>query len=148
VSGAIWDDAVRWASLVDGTQCPICLRGRPLGVLAERPHAWLTSGERVPVYGYVCVVARRHATEPYDLPAAERHGFWDDVCFAAERVARLLDPVKINYELHGNSLPHLHVHLFPRFRGDRFVGGPIDPRVEPVVLAADDLERLAAALAA
>jgi diadenosine tetraphosphate (Ap4A) HIT family hydrolase len=140
VSGAIWDDAVRWASLVDGTQCPICLRGRP--------HAWLTSGERVPVYGYVCVVARRHATEPYDLPAAERHGFWDDVCFAAERVARLLDPVKINYELHGNSLPHLHVHLFPRFRGDRFVGGPIDPRVEPVVQAADDLERLASALAA
>jgi diadenosine tetraphosphate (Ap4A) HIT family hydrolase len=33
---------------------------------------------------------------------------------------------KINYEIHGNTLPHLHVHLFPRFDGDPFEGLPID----------------------
>lgn len=37
-------------------------------------------------------------------------------------------PVKLNYEIHGNSLPHLHVHIFPRYRGDAFEGGPFSPR--------------------
>jgi hypothetical protein len=33
---------------------------------------------------------------------------------------------KMNYEIHGNTIPHLHMHLFPRFDGDPFEGGPID----------------------
>jgi diadenosine tetraphosphate (Ap4A) HIT family hydrolase len=33
---------------------------------------------------------------------------------------------KINYEIHGNTLPHLHVHLYPRFEGDPFEGRPIE----------------------
>jgi diadenosine tetraphosphate (Ap4A) HIT family hydrolase len=69
------------------------------------------------------------------------------VLFAAERVARLLQPVKLNYEIHGNSLPHLHAHVFPRFPSDRFVGGPIDGRSAPVSQSPHELERLRAALA-
>jgi diadenosine tetraphosphate (Ap4A) HIT family hydrolase len=34
----------------------------------------------------------------------------------------------LNYEIHGNSLPHLHMHFFPRYRGDQFEGQPIDPK--------------------
>jgi len=37
--------------------------------------------------------------------------------------------VKLNYEIHGNEIPHLHVHLFPRYRGDPFEGGPIDSKL-------------------
>jgi diadenosine tetraphosphate (Ap4A) HIT family hydrolase len=47
---------------------------------------------------------------------------------AAAAVADLHSPVKMNYEVHGNTLPHLHLHLFPRQRDDPYVGGPIDPR--------------------
>ncbi len=34
----------------------------------------------------------------------------------------------MNYEIHGNTAPHLHVHVFSRHIGDQFEGGPIDPR--------------------
>ncbi len=27
---------------------------------------------------------------------------------------------------HGNTLPHLHLHLYPRYRDDPFPGQPID----------------------
>jgi len=37
-----------------------------------------------------------------------------------------LHPKKLNYEIHGNTIPHLHMHLFPRFDGDPFEGRPID----------------------
>ena len=36
--------------------------------------------------------------------------------------------VKLNYEIHGNTIPHLHMHLFPRYVGDVFENRPIDPR--------------------
>jgi diadenosine tetraphosphate (Ap4A) HIT family hydrolase len=42
---------------------------------------------------------------------------------------RLSRAVKLNYEIHGNSLPHLHMHFFPRYRGDCFEGQPINPRL-------------------
>ena len=27
---------------------------------------------------------------------------------------------KMNYEVHGNTIPHLHMHFFPRYAGDPF----------------------------
>ena len=36
--------------------------------------------------------------------------------------------IKMNQEIHGNTIPHLHVHFFPRYVGDRFEDGPIDVR--------------------
>ncbi|HSP47461.1 MAG TPA: hypothetical protein VLN47_05225, partial [Clostridiaceae bacterium] len=33
-----------------------------------------------------------------------------------------------NSEVHGNTIPHLHVHLYPRFCDDPFPGQPIDYR--------------------
>jgi diadenosine tetraphosphate (Ap4A) HIT family hydrolase len=49
----------------------------------------------------------------------------------------------MNYEIHGNSIPHLHMHFFPRYRGDQFEGQPINPKlvVQPVY-AAGEFERL------
>ena len=32
--------------------------------------------------------------------------------------------VKMNYEVHGNTIPHLHMHFFPRYPGDPFEGAP------------------------
>jgi diadenosine tetraphosphate (Ap4A) HIT family hydrolase len=48
-----------------------------------------------------------------------------------QRVGRALQEitkaVKLNYEIHGNTVPHLHVHLYPRYRGDPFEGRSIEP---------------------
>jgi diadenosine tetraphosphate (Ap4A) HIT family hydrolase len=132
LGGAIWDDPDRWRTLLTEAGCPICSGGGPGGVLADRPATWITSEERVPTQGYLCVVAKRHVIEPWELSPFERDAFWADVVFAAERVARLVDAFKMNYEIHGNSIPHLHAHVYPRFRDDRFAGGPIDNRLEYV----------------
>jgi diadenosine tetraphosphate (Ap4A) HIT family hydrolase len=47
--------------------------------------------------------------------------------------------VKINYEMHGNTAPHLHMHLFPRYLDDPFAGVPTDyHRFEPPVYRDDE----------
>jgi diadenosine tetraphosphate (Ap4A) HIT family hydrolase len=39
----------------------------------------------------------------------------------AEAVASIVRPIKMNYEIHGNSPPHLHLLLFPRQIDDPYV---------------------------
>ena len=108
--------------------CPICRRGRPRDVVAVLRSAWVSAPSRAALPGYVAVVAKRHVVEPFELPAPSGFAFWRDVLLVAKALADLFSPVKMNYEIHGNTIPHLHVHLYPRFHADPFVGRPIDPR--------------------
>ena len=108
--------------------CPICRRGRPRDVVAVLRSAWVSAPSRAALPGYVAVVAKRHVVEPFELPASSGFAFWRDVLLVAKALADLFSPVKMNYEIHGNTIPHLHVHLYPRFHADPFVGRPIDSR--------------------
>ena len=53
--------------------------------------------------------------------------FMRDAQKVSRALSRVTGAVKMNYEIHGNSIPHLHLHFYPRHRGDRFEGRPIDP---------------------
>jgi diadenosine tetraphosphate (Ap4A) HIT family hydrolase len=63
-------------------------------------------------------VARTHATELHHLPDADRRGYFDELCRLAAAVEIEFRPRKLNYELLGNQVPHLHFHLFPRYESD------------------------------
>ena len=106
--------------------CPICKAGVPLHVIGELPALWITAPQPAPLPGYLCLVAKRHVREPFELPEDERAQFWTDIDNVAKAVSEQLRPSKINYEIHGNTLDHLHLHLYPRSQGDRFEGRPID----------------------
>jgi diadenosine tetraphosphate (Ap4A) HIT family hydrolase len=75
--------------------------------------------------GYVLLVLRRHVTELYDLPSAERATLMEEVSRVAQALARVFRPVKMNYELLGNLVPHIHWHLVPRLATDPALRGPI-----------------------
>lgn len=117
-----------WESLCNGEACPICLRGQPLGVMAELEATYLTSGPNSPTRGYCALVLKRHAVELHELGREEAHALMSDLQRVSQAVQAITGAAKMNYEIHGNTIPHLHVHVFPRYRGDRFEDGPIDPR--------------------
>jgi diadenosine tetraphosphate (Ap4A) HIT family hydrolase len=126
--------------------CPICVRGEPLDLLAEFPYTWITAQEEAPLPGYACVVAKQHVVEPFHLSAGDASAFWIDAMRAARALDGLFNATKMNYEIHGNTIQHLHLHLFPRFDGDPFVGVPIDTRNRAFRRTTDDLARMRAAL--
>jgi diadenosine tetraphosphate (Ap4A) HIT family hydrolase len=103
----------------------------PLDIVAELAATWITAPVEAPLPGYVCVVSQRHVVEPFELPAPELIAFWQEAMLAARTVSELFRPTKMNYEIHGNTIPHLHLHLYPRFRDDPYAGGPIDARLAP-----------------
>ncbi len=120
----------------------------PWSVHVELPASWVLIPDEAVLPGYVLVVSKRHVIEPYELPPDESAQFWADAMRAAAAVASVVQPVKLNYEIHGNTIPHLHLHIFPRFRGDPFECSPIDPhRVVPTRRPAAEVEALLNAIA-
>jgi diadenosine tetraphosphate (Ap4A) HIT family hydrolase len=125
--------------------CIICRNGGPLDVIAELPTIWVTASSGAPLPGYVCVVSKRHVVEPFELDEPELSAFWTESMSVASALAALERPSKMNYEIHGNTISHLHLHLFPRYAGDPFQGRPIEGRSTAVVRSAEDIARLRAA---
>jgi len=102
--------------------------------------------------GYVLLVLRRHVTELYDLAAAERATLMEEVSRVAQALARVFRPVKMNYELLGNMVPHVHWHLVPRLPTDPALRAPIwtvDHQAAPLAPAAarERIETIRRALA-
>ena len=97
------------------------------------PHSLVLLGPWQFFQGYCLLVSRRHATELSQLTTEERRAFLDEMCLVAQAIEEAFHPHKLNYELLGNQVPHLHWHLFPRYRED-------PDRLRPVWLALERAE--------
>lgn len=68
--------------------------------------------------GWMVVVLQHHATELFQLTPNERSQLMEEVTRVAETLADVYHAKKINYELLGNQLPHIHWHIIPRLSDD------------------------------
>lgn len=85
-----------------------------------------------------CVVAyRAHVNELFELPAAELALFMADVARAAKAIKAAFSPNKINYGAYSDKLPHLHMHLVPKYEGGAAWGAPFEMMPANKVLLAD-----------
>ena len=101
--------------------------------------------------GWVFVVLKRHAIELYELEPVERAALIEDVNRVARALARVYQPVKMNYELLGNQVPHIHWHLVPRLESDPEPLGPVwrvahEPKKLPGADVAGRIAQIRAAL--
>ena len=74
--------------------------------------------------GHTQVVLREHHEDLTVLPKEMVHAFMDNMITAARALRKVLKPDKLNYELFGNWVPHLHWHILPRFMTDPDFGNP------------------------
>jgi len=121
-----WHDQKLWQGLLDGSRCPVCVEGKPNEILSEGPSSWLTMPTLAPMQGYLCLVSKVHAVEFHHLSPIQANDFLSDVRSVSSALSEATKCIKINYEVHGNILPHLHMHFFPRFVNDPFEGKKID----------------------
>lgn len=77
-----------------------------------------------------CVIAYKdHNVELYQLSPEELLAFMTDVNKVASAIAKLYNPAKVNYGAYSDKLPHLHIHLAPKYvdgadYGSTFVMNP------------------------
>ena len=86
-----------------------------------------------------CVVAYRdHGNELFELPDAELALFTQDVARAAKAMKTAFNPAKINYGAYSDKLPHLHVHLVPKYVDGPSWGTTFTMMPEPKQLLSED----------
>ncbi len=121
---------LNWEQLIRGVDCEMCDSTRPdtdrYGIRVRATDITDTVLQRARIQrGYTLVIWRgRHVTEPTELTTAEASLYWLDVLTAARALLHHYRPLKMNYETLGNSLPHLHTHLIPRYVQDPAPGQP------------------------
>jgi diadenosine tetraphosphate (Ap4A) HIT family hydrolase/ribosomal protein S18 acetylase RimI-like enzyme len=81
------------------------------------------------LFGKCHVIIKNHYVNFEDIPHDEMVGFMSEVQQVGKALHRVTEAMKINYEIHANSGPHIHCHLFPRYLDDDFPSAPIDYRV-------------------
>lgn len=82
----------------------------------ETGYALLADNQHIP--GYTIFVSKTCVPELHDLPPGVRSRFLSEMALVAEAVFRAFAPRKLNEELLGNSVAHLHWHIFPRYEDD------------------------------
>jgi diadenosine tetraphosphate (Ap4A) HIT family hydrolase len=119
----------QWLAMTEKENCPVCQQlPMPEGMvdIVELPNSWLSAEPVECLRGACHLTAKQHVIELYEFHDDELLAFMKEVQLCAKALKTVTNAVKINYEIHGNSLPHLHVHLYPRYRDDPFPGKAID----------------------
>jgi diadenosine tetraphosphate (Ap4A) HIT family hydrolase len=149
----------RWNALVRGEGCPLCAEvamEAPASdegyVVADLTISRLRLAAQQSLPGYCVLICRKHVREPYELSHEEQMLFFTDMMRVGRALEQTFNAAKLNFELLGNSVPHLHCHIKPRYYGDPAPGMPIWPDQRPLFLTPSEYaERVAliqAALAA
>lgn len=112
--------------------------------VAELPHTrvMLNADQFFP--GYTFVFTREHVTELFHLDPTVRREVMEEVTAVAAALYNLFRPAKMNYELIGNMVPHIHWHLVPRFAADPLWPRPIwaEPHDEVRLSPAEYADRI------
>ena len=91
--------------------------------------------------GWTVVVFKRHATELFHLAPTERIQLMEEVSRIAKILTQVYEAKKINYELLGNQLPHIHWHVIPRLASDP---APLEPvwlvQHEPLLRSGSEIQ--------
>jgi diadenosine tetraphosphate (Ap4A) HIT family hydrolase len=112
------------------SDCEICRRIERITddnpyLIAELESGYAVLGDNQYIPGYCILLSKTCVPELHELPRETRTLFLEEMALLAEAVWRAFSPRKLNYELLGNSVAHLHWHIFPRYEDDANLRWPV-----------------------
>ncbi len=103
--------------------CPFCNLEADREIIAQNAIA-IAVYDKFPVNnGHALIIPKRHCANYFDLSIAEQTDCWQLLNQVKEIVQQLYNPdgfnvgININ-EAAGQTVPHVHIHLIPRYAGD------------------------------
>lgn len=127
------------------SKCSVCARiktiqaGQNPNLITELDNSYVVIGDYQFYKGYTVVISKVHATELHQLNKQQRNGFLQEMADVAEAVSNAFKPVKLNYELLGNTDAHMHWHIFPRYKDDPNPTSPVWINPKSIRSAADTM---------
>ncbi|MHB8752828.1 MAG: HIT family protein [Aggregatilineales bacterium] len=112
-------------------ECLICTRISQIKThtnpffVAELATGYVVLGDFQFFRGYTLFLCNQHIPELHQLEPGFKLRFLEEMSGVAQAVFDYFKPMKLNYELLGNSEPHLHWHFFPRHQDDPMPRSPV-----------------------
>jgi diadenosine tetraphosphate (Ap4A) HIT family hydrolase len=103
--------------------CPFCAPA-PEHIVLDSAHAFVIRDGFPVSPGHTLVIPRRHVGSFFEVTDAERADLMSLLSAARDEIEREFRPASYNVGINdgaaaGQTVPHLHIHLIPRYDGDR-----------------------------
>ena len=69
--------------------------------------------------GYCVLLPKREVSSLNDLTVEERMAFLLDMSLLGDAIIHVCEPLRINYDILGNTDKFLHAHVFPRYEWEQ-----------------------------
>jgi diadenosine tetraphosphate (Ap4A) HIT family hydrolase len=101
-------------------QCIFC--GRQT-LLHETDLTYVTYDTYPASPGHALIITKRHVANYFDCSSEEVVDLWQSVAMAKQLIEKEYSPDSYNIGINvgsvaGQSVPHIHIHLIPRYKGD------------------------------
>ena len=91
------------------------LRGENPTVIAKMKSGFVVIGDPQFLPGYCVLLAYPKVDSLNDLNIEQRGDFLTDMSLIGDAITDVCKPLRINYEILGNTDAFLHAHIFPRY---------------------------------
>ena len=107
------------------SHCPFCkiTRHDEKRIIKENDLAFVIRDGYHVSEGHTLIIPKRHVASFFEITNEERHALLDLLDKAQKALDRELSPAAYNIGINdgvsaGQTVPHLHIHLIPRYKGD------------------------------
>lgn len=110
------------SSMPDGSRCPFC-NIEPERVLYEDTYSYAIRDGFPVSDGHILIIPKRHIDSFFDVTREERTALLNTLARMKTELDTEFQPDAYNIGINdgsaaGQTIPHLHIHLIPRYRGD------------------------------
>jgi diadenosine tetraphosphate (Ap4A) HIT family hydrolase len=109
--------------LAEGEACRFCLTKPSRRIMIEGKYGFAAWDRHPASEGHFLVIPYRHVSEYFDINDEEREELWRLVAEGKKIADEKYNPDGYNIGINigkwaGQSIPHLHIHVIPRYEGD------------------------------
>ena len=95
--------------------CPLCDTKNENIILNNKLYRVILVDE---IVGFVRIILNKHIAEFSDLSFDEYNKITKEIYRIEKIMRQTLNPDKVNIASLGNYVPHLHIHIIPRYKDD------------------------------
>lgn len=91
------------------------VRGNNPTVLAKMKSGFAVMGDPQFLIGYCILLGYPKVNSLNDLNVSDREDFLIDMSLIGDAITAVCNPLRVNYDILGNTDAFLHAHIFPRY---------------------------------
>jgi diadenosine tetraphosphate (Ap4A) HIT family hydrolase len=109
--------------LAAGEECRFCLSKPGRRIMIEGKYGFAAWDRHPASEGHFLVIPYRHVADYFDINDEEREELWRLVAEGKKLADEKYNPDGYNVGINvgiwaGQSIPHVHIHVIPRYKGD------------------------------